>query len=354
MNLRFAYWIPNINGESLTSNIFNNTNWNFDCNTQLAQTAEIVGFEYALSQSQFIDKYGMDCQLQALTTAVGLSKYTQRMKAIASVHPGLWHPGTVAKMASTIDLATSGRFCLNVVTNGFSDEFLNQRYNRCEEFIRIIKGMWTEDKFQFNGDFYCVNSSSNKPQMTILPHPEIFLGGNSKSARRLAARVSDWYFLNGNNIEGVREQIAEVSGLARRQGRRVKFALNAFAVVRDNQSEAHEVLEDIIIQAEQEKTKKFTNLEKFNRRLSQHQSLNKRWMNSDFSDLVEYSDGFKTGLVGTPEQVAEKIYQYQKVGVEMILCNFWDYNYDLPAFGKNVIPLVRQMEADNLLEEVAA
>jgi alkanesulfonate monooxygenase SsuD/methylene tetrahydromethanopterin reductase-like flavin-dependent oxidoreductase (luciferase family) len=141
MNLRFAYWIPSINSKLAISKNFSSANWS---NTQLAQTAEVAGFEYALSETQSVDKYGTDCQLEALTTAVALAKYTKGLNTIASVHPGLWHPGMVAKMATTIDFATNGRFCLNVVTGGFSPEFLNQRYNRCEEFIRVIKGMWTQ------------------------------------------------------------------------------------------------------------------------------------------------------------------------------------------------------------------
>jgi dimethylsulfone monooxygenase len=351
MNLRFAYWIPSINSESVISKNFTSPNWNFDCNTQLAQTAEVAGFEYALSQTQSVDKYGTDCQLEALTTAVALAKYTKGLNTIASVHPGLWHPSTVAKMATTIDFATNGRFCLNVVTGGFSSEFLNQRYNRCEEFIRVIKGMWTEDKFQFNGDFYCVNSNFNKLQMITFGHPEIFLGGNSKSARRLAACVGDWYLLNGNTIEGTKEQIAEVSGLARRQGRRVKFGLNAFVIVRDTEAEAHAVLEEILAQVEQE-AKQFTKVSKYSS-VAQRQNYHKRWANSDFSDLVEYNDGFKTGLIGTQHQVTEKIRQYQEIGVNMILCSFWDYKQDLPSFGQDVIPLVREMETRYLKELVA-
>ncbi len=351
MNLRFAYWIPSSNNVSVISNIFNSTNWNFDCNTQLAQTAEAVGFEYAILQTQSVGKYGTDSQLEALTTVVGLAKYTKRLNAIASVHPGLWHPATVAKMATTIDFATNGRFCLNVVTGGFSDEFLNQRYNRSDEFIRVIKGMWTEDKFQFHGDFYCVNSNSNKPQILTHPHPEIFLGGNSKSARRLAAGVCDWYFLNGNTVEGVREQIAEVSGLACRQGRRVKFGLNAFAIARNTSAEAHAVLEEILTQAQEQEVKKFPNMVK-SKGVSKHQHQ-ERWAKSDFSDLAEYSDGFKTGLIGTYEQVAQKIRYFQEIGVEMILCSFWDYKHDLSTFGRNVISSVREMETRHLEELVA-
>jgi alkanesulfonate monooxygenase SsuD/methylene tetrahydromethanopterin reductase-like flavin-dependent oxidoreductase (luciferase family) len=88
--------------------------------------------------------------------------------------------------------------------------------------------MWTEDEFHFKGDFYRINGDWVKPKPISSPHPEIFQGGNSKAARRMASCVSDWYFMNGNTLSGVREQIEEVSALAQQEGPKVKFGLNAF------------------------------------------------------------------------------------------------------------------------------
>lgn len=63
--------------------------------------------------------------------------------------------------------------------------------------------------------------------------------------------------MNGNTIEGVREQIEEVSALASLEGRKIKFGLNSFIIVRDTEAEAHEVLRDIITQADVEAVKGF-------------------------------------------------------------------------------------------------
>ncbi|HEY9708872.1 MAG TPA: dimethyl sulfone monooxygenase SfnG [Oculatellaceae cyanobacterium] len=352
MDIRFAYWVPNVSGGLVVSKIPQRTDWTFEYNAQLAQTAEEVGFDYALAQARFIASYGAEYQLEALTTVAALAPVTKRIKLIAAVHPGLWHPGVVAKMGATIDVLSGGRFCLNVVSGWFKDEFTiygepwldhDERYRRSEEFIRVLKGMWTEELFHFRGDFYRINGGWVKPKPVSHPHPEIFQGGNSKAARHMASRVSDWYFMNGNTVEGVREQIEEVSALAREQGRTVKFALNAFALVRDTEAEAHAVLEEIIAQADVEAVHGFGEAVK-------HAGASTRerqgmWANSNFSDLVQYNDGFKTGLIGTTEQVAERIREYYEVGVDLILCGFLHYTDDLPAFGRTVIPLVRELEA---------
>ncbi|MFQ4141300.1 dimethylsulfone monooxygenase SfnG [Chlorogloeopsis sp. ULAP02] len=354
MDIKFAYWVPNVSGGLVVSKIPQRTDWTFDYNAQLAQTAEQVGFDYALAQARFIASYGAEYQLEALSTVAALAPVTERLKLIAAVHPGLWHPGVVAKMGATIDFISQGRFCLNVVSGWFKGEFTiygepwldhDERYRRSEEFIRVLKGMWTEGEFHFKGDFYRINGGWVKPKpVNQNPHPEIFQGGNSKAARRMAARVSDWYFMNGNTIDGVREQIQEVSALARQQGRKIKFGLNAFILVRDTEAEAHAVLREIIAKADQEAVEGFGEAVK-------HAGASTRerqgmWANSSFEDLVQYNDGFRTGLIGTAEQVADRIRQYYEVGVDLILGGFLHYSDDLPAFGRTVIPLVREIEAN--------
>ena len=62
----------------------------------------------------------------------------------------------------------------------------------------------------------------------------------------MAAKYSDWYFINGNSIEGVKEQIDEVRALAAAEGRTVKFGLNGFVIQRSTEAEALEQLEAIV------------------------------------------------------------------------------------------------------------
>jgi FMNH2-dependent dimethyl sulfone monooxygenase len=84
------------------------------------------------------------------------------------------------------------------------------------------------------------------------PHPEIFQGGNSTAAQRMAGRVSDWYFSNGKDFDGVTEQIANVRGTAEPLGRRVRFGLNGFVIVRDTAAEAKATLREIVAKADTE------------------------------------------------------------------------------------------------------
>jgi alkanesulfonate monooxygenase len=69
------------------------------------------------------------------------------------------------------------------------------------------------------------------------------------------------------------------------------------------------------------------------------------WANSKFEDLVQYNDGFKTKLIGTPAQIADRIVLLKSLGVDILLTAFLHYDEELEAFGRTVLPLVRQLEA---------
>ena len=68
------------------------------------------------------------------------------------------------------------------------------------------------------------------------------------------------------------------------------------------------------------------------------------WAKSTFNDLVQYNDGFRTNLIGTPEQIAERIVALKQVGVNLVLLGFLHYLEEVEFFGKRVLPLVRQLE----------
>src|SRR6185436_14578045 len=90
--LRFAYWVPNVSGGLVVSKIEQRTDWGIDYNRQLAVLAEEAGFEYALSQVRYMASYGAENQHESTGFSLALLLATKRLKVIAAIHPGLWHP----------------------------------------------------------------------------------------------------------------------------------------------------------------------------------------------------------------------------------------------------------------------
>jgi len=354
--LKFAYWVPNVSGGLVVSNIEQRTSWDYDYNVKLAQTAERVGFEYALSQVRYLSSYGAAQQHESTSISLALLLATEKLKVIAAVHPGLWEPAVLAKFILTADQFSKGRAAVNVVSGWFKDEYTklglpwlehDERYRRSAEFIEVLRKLWTEENVQFHGDFYRVNDFTLRPgpyPVPGRPHPDIFQGGNSTAARFNGGAHADWYFSNGKDFDGFTEQYDDVTRVAAEHGRTVRFGLNGFAIVRDTEAEAREQLREIIAQADP------ASVEGFRRSVQQAGASTAdrkgMWADSSFEDLVQYNDGFRTQLFGPPEQVAERIIAYKKRGVDLFLLGFLHFQEELEAFGEKVIPIVRELEAD--------
>jgi FMNH2-dependent dimethyl sulfone monooxygenase len=358
--IKFAYWVPNVSGGLVISKIEQRTSWDIGYNTKLAQIAEANGFDYALSQIRFTAGYGAEFQHESISFSQALLAATKKLKVIAAVLPGPWHPALLAKQIATISHLSEGRVAVNIVSGWFRGEFTaigepwldhDERYRRSEEFIRAIRGIWSQDNFTLRGDFYRFNDYSLKPK-PLDPLPEIFQGGSSRAARDMASRVSDWYFTNGNSVDEIKKQVDDIRAKAKANGHSVKIGVNAFAIARETEKEARETVNEIIEKADPEAVNAFGHEVKNAGKASPEGQGN--WAQSTFQDLVQYNDGFKTNLIGTPEQIAERILALKNVGVDLVLLGFLHFQEEVEFFGKRVIPLVRRLEAGTGLQVEAA
>ncbi|AUI50831.1 dimethylsulfone monooxygenase SfnG [Arthrobacter crystallopoietes] len=354
--LKFAYWVPNVSGGLVVSTIEQRTSWDFDYNKKLARIAENSGFEYALTQTRYAASYGADKQHEATSFSLALLGATEKLKVISAVHPGMWHPGVLAKFIITADHISGGRAAVNVVSGWLKDEFVNfglewlehdERYVRTEEFIRVLRGLWTEQEYSQSGKYYNINNFTLNPAPLDVPgraHPEIFFGGNSTAAQAAAGRTADWYFSNGKDLAGFEDNISGVTAAAAAVGRTPKFGLNGFVIARDTEAEAKDTLREIVAKAHRPAVEGF-------RAAVQEAGASTKdgkgmWADSSYEDLVQYNDGFKTGLIGTPEQIAQRIVDFKKIGVNLMLTCYLHFQEEVEAFGRNVLPIVRELEAD--------
>jgi FMNH2-dependent dimethyl sulfone monooxygenase len=311
--VKFAYWVPNVSGGLVVSKIEQRTHWGIDYNRKLAQLAEAAGFEYGLTQIRFTAGYGAENQHESVAFSHALLAATTTLKVIAAILPGPWQPALAAKQLATIDQLTNGRIAVNIVSGWFKGEFQaigepwlehDERYRRSEEFIRALKGIWSQDDFTFKGDFY-----------------------------RFKAQVDD-----------IRTKAAA-------NKHAVKVGVNAFVIARDTEEEARAVLAEIIDKADPEAVNAFGDAAKQAGKASPEGEGN--WAKSSFEDLVQYNDGFKTNLIGTPQQIAERIVALKAVGVDLVLAGFLHFQEEVEYFGKRVLPLVRALEAKAGIKQVA-
>jgi FMNH2-dependent dimethyl sulfone monooxygenase len=365
MDTEFAYWVPNISGGLVVSDWETETDWTYDYNLDLARTAESVGFDYALAQARFFGSYGAEKQLEALSIANALAAQTDELHVIGAVHPGLWEPGPLANFIATADRISDGRFSINVVSGWFKGEFTgfgqpwlahDERYARSTEFIEVLKALWTEDRARYDGRFYTVGKDIDgfegapmEPKPVQDPYPQVFQGGNSQAAREMAAKHADVLFINGGSLQEIRAVIEDVEEYAAESGTEPpRFAANAFVIQRDTESEAKAVLEGIIENATDEAIDAFKQqVKQAGQSTAEGDGM---WSDSEFEDLVQYNDGFKTGLIGTDEQIIERVRKLDAVGVDIVLAGFLDFEPELERFGETIIPAIE--EADPLDPDV--
>lgn len=163
-------------------------------------------------------------------------------------------------------------------------------------------------------------------------------------------------------MSGFQDQIRDVRQRAEREGRldQVRFAVNGFVIARETEEEAVQVLQDIQKGADKEAVEAF-GAEVKNAGASTSNKVG-MWATSkvnpcldflqcpanlvQFEDLVQYNDGFKTRLIGTPQQIADRILLLKSLGIDIILTAFLNYDSEIEQFGTKVITLVRKLEAE--------
>lgn len=163
--------------------------------------------------------------------------------------------------------------------------------------------------------------------------------------------------MNGNTLEGFQEQIADVKERARKLSREdhIHFAVNGFCIIKETEAQAIELLAEIQGKADREAVNAFGDAAK--RAGASTSNKKGMWADSKFEDLVQYNDGFKTKLIETKEQVADRILLLKSLGIDIVLLVFLHYEEDIEDFGAQVLSLVRKLEKEgrgkNAADEIA-
>ena len=178
--------------------------------------ADESGFDLCLYAERHL---GADFEAWILAAAV--SSWTNNLRAMPAVHPGLWHPTLIAKMAACLDRLTTGRSAINLVTGWnevearmYGGDILlheDDRYIRAEEFLAIMRGMWSETPFSFEGKFYQVKESQLLIKPATVPPPEIFTASRSPRGLEMVAKYADWWFIDydksATDLAGVEDSL---------------------------------------------------------------------------------------------------------------------------------------------------
>jgi len=314
-------------------------NWQYV--SRLARRSEEIGYDLTLiAELNLNDIKGVDApSLDAWSTAAALAAVTKRLELMVAVRPTFHQPALLAKQAANIDhIGGGGRLSLNVVSSWWADEAKkygvefeqhDDRYARTTEWLEVVDRLWKEDHFSFAGKYYRVEDAVLQPKPLTQPRPVIYAGGESEAAKEMIARLCDAYVMHGDEPARVREKVADLSERRERFGLPpMKFGVAAYAVVRDTQEEADREVARI------------TNV---NQSAAGYENYHQWLAGTKLEQRVSLEDysvsnrGLRSGLIGAPAQVAERVAAFEDAGVDLLLLQCSPQFEEMERFADTII-----------------
>jgi FMNH2-dependent dimethyl sulfone monooxygenase len=345
--MRFGYWLPvfggwlrNVEDEGMQAS------WEYV--SRLARRSEEIGFDLTLiAELNLNDIKGEDApSLDAWSTAAALAAVTERLELMVAVRPTFHSPALLAKQAANIDRISGGRLSLNVVSSWWATEARkygvqfdqhDDRYARTSEWLDVVQGMWSQSRFDYQGRYYQVEDAVLEPKPMRKPWPTLYAGGESPAAKELISRKCDAWLTHGDPPEVIARKVADLRDRREQLGLApMTFGAAGYVVVRPAEAEARREVERIT--DVRQSAKGFANYQDWiqNTQLEQKVSL---------EDYSVSNRGLRSGLVGTPEQVAERILEFENAGLDLLLLQFSPQHEEMERFAEEVIPLVNGVGA---------
>jgi FMNH2-dependent dimethyl sulfone monooxygenase len=355
--MRYGFWLPvfggwlrNLDDEQME------TSWAYT--KSLAQRAEQLGFDLTLiAELNLNDIKGVEApSLDAWSTAAALAAVTQKLELMVAVRPTFHNPALLAKQAANIDLISSGRLSLNVVSSWWKDEATKygipfdeheQRYARTSEWIDVLDGCWSGGKngqnFTHQGTLYNVadNVLAPKPapvrNFTGTPaavqpkngRPTLYAGGESDTAKNLIAAKCDAYLMHGDPPDLVAAKIADMRHRREATGLSpMTFGVSGYAIVRDSEAEA------------QNEVARITDVKQSARGYANYQQWitgSKLEQKISLEDYSVSNRGLRSGFVGTPETIKQRLADFAAVGVDLVLLQSSPQAEEMERFSAQVI-----------------
>jgi len=326
-----------------------------------AKAQEVGGFDRVLipfgsssPESQIVAAHAA-----AVTTKLGF---------LIAHRPGFTQPTLAARQLATLDQLSEGRVAVHIITGGADAEMARdgdqstktERYARTDEYLTVLRQEWTADKpFDHSGRFYNVRQGYSAVKPSNLP---VFFGGASDEAIDVAGRHADVYAHWGETLGQVRELVGRIRASAARYGRKPGFSMSLRPIIASTEEAAWKRADEVVerVRALREASGAATSghapPNSGSQRLLQTAAQGYRVDKRLWTGLaaVGGAQGNSTGLVGTPEQVADALLDYYDVGVDHFLIRGFEPLEDAITYGRDLLPLVHELVAKREAEQAVA
>lgn len=349
-NLQLGVFLPNASNGFLISGTAPQYAPTFEMNKQISILAENIGLDYVFSMSKWRDFGGptgfWHDTLESVTLMAGLAAVTSRIGIIATIQPVLFPPAVAAKMAATIDDLSKGRFGINIVTGSFLDEFEQMgilppdyapnRYRYAEEWLHVVKRLWTEKSVTFDGEWFHLRDCRSLPHPVQKPYPFIVCAGTSEEGFRFTAKEGNYSFVNGVTLDHSKQLSRRMKEIAAEHGRTIKTAISMLPIVGETDAKAKQHWQHLQDGADTETMANIATYFGKQKRESDKQRLQKLERDVSYSGRM---------IHGSPSTIAEVIEDIVVDGqIDSIMLFFDDFIAGLNTFHGEVMPLLKRKE----------
>lgn len=330
---------------------------NFNYLRQIAQAADQLGYFGVLLPT------GRSCE-DSWIVASSVAPFTERLRYLVAVRPGLQSPSVAARMTATLDRISNGRLLINVVTGGDPVENKgdgihlshDERYQVTREFLTVYSDLLAGKTVNFQGKHIRIEDGRLLFQPVHAPRPPLYFGGSSDAGIDVAAETVDKYLTWGEPPAQVAEKIARVKAAADRRGRKLSFGIRLHVIVRETNAEAWAAADDLIRHVTDDT---IASAQKIFARMDSVGQQRMLQLHGGRRDKLEISPnlwagvglvrgGAGTALVGDPETVATRIREYQDVGIDTFILSGYPHLEEAYRFAELVFPLLALEQPDNV------
>jgi alkanesulfonate monooxygenase len=330
---------------------------NFNYLRQIAQAADQLGYYGVLLPT------GRSCE-DSWIVASAVAPFTERLRYLVAVRPGLQSPSVAARMTATLDRVSNGRLLINVVTGGDPVEnkgdgiFLDHgaRYEVTREFLTVYNDLLAGKTVNFAGEHIRIEDGRLLFQPLQSPRPPLYFGGSSDAGIDVAVDTVDKYLTWGEPPEQVAEKVKRVKAVASQRGRKLSFGIRLHVIVRETSTEAWAAADDLIKYVTDDTIAAAQTI--FSRMDSVGQQRMAQ-LHGGRRDRLEISPnlwagvglvrgGAGTALVGDPQAVAARIREYQDIGIDTFIMSGYPHLEEAYRFAELVFPLLSLDRPNNV------
>lgn len=307
--------------------------------------AEKVGFDNILLPS------GYSLGIDTVSFASSIAPLTSKIKLLVAVRCGEMWPPQLARQLATLHQTLGGRLTINIISSEMPGETLGgpSRYSRTLEVMNVVRSLMKGESVDHDGDFYSFHLDAPRISVENPVDARFYFGGLSEEAREVAAQSADVYLMWPDTEEEIARIIADVRQRANRYGRTIQFGYRCHVVVRPTEDEAIQAAHHLIaaVDAQEGDRIRSSSLDSQSIGVRRQAELRESSSGDGFAEPYLWTgigrarSGCGAAIVGTPEQVANKIKRYREMGIDAFILSGYPHREECVRFAEKVLPLLK-------------